>query len=163
MHQALGTKHKEPSWLIGLLKGYIISTCFGDEGVIYTSVQTVQLYAQNSPTVVETKMELDSHSVTCVAGDHFLIVHDYNRTVNVFRYGSKVGSNHACIVNTALAYTEPEIGQVVILLINQPIDMKGLDHHILCPMQCCMNVFLINDVPKFLAPVPGETMHAIHH
>ena len=39
--------------------------------------------------------------------------------------------------------------------------MKGLDLHLLCPMQCCMNGVLINEVPKYLAPVPSETIHAI--
>ena len=39
--------------------------------------------------------------------------------------------------------------------------MKGLDHHLLCLMQCCMNCVLIYEVPKFLAPNPSETTHAI--
>ena len=38
--------------------------------------------------------------------------------------------------------------------------MKGLDHHLLCPMQCHMNGVLIDEVPKFLAPVLSETTHA---
>ena len=39
--------------------------------------------------------------------------------------------------------------------------MKGLDHHLLCLMQCCINGVLIDEVPKFLAPVPYETTHTI--
>ena len=39
--------------------------------------------------------------------------------------------------------------------------MKGLDHHFLCLMKCCMNGVLVDKVPKFLAPIPSETMHAI--
>ena len=62
-------------------------------------------------------------------------LHDHNRPVNVFGYDPKVGLKHACIVNAAVAYTEPETGQVVILLINQAIEMKGLNHHLLCLMQ----------------------------
>ena len=52
-------------------------------------------------------------------------------------------------------YTEPKTGQVVNLLINQVIEMKGIDHHALCPMQCCINEF-----PKFLASILNETTHA---
>ena len=39
--------------------------------------------------------------------------------------------------------------------------MKGLDHHLLCLMQCHVNGVLMDEVPKFLAPIPIETMHAI--
>ena len=39
--------------------------------------------------------------------------------------------------------------------------MKGLDHYLLCPMQCHMNGGLINEIPKFLTPIHSETMHAI--
>ena len=38
--------------------------------------------------------------------------------------------------------------------------MMDLDHHLLCPMQCCMNDVLIDEVLNFLAPIPSESMHA---
>ena len=72
--------------------------------------------------------------------------------MNVYGYNSKTGSKHAHIVYVAVAYTEPETGQVVILLINQATEMKGLDHYLICPMQCHMNDVLINYVSMFLAP-----------
>ena len=81
--------------------------------------------------------------------------------MNVYGYNPKAGSKHARIVNAAVAYTFPETGQVIILSINQAIKMKGLDNHLLCLMQCCMNGVLINDFPKFPAPTPSEIMHAI--
>ena len=80
-------------------------------------------------------MELDSHANTCVVGDHGVIIHDHNRIVNVYRYDTKAGSKCFYIVNAIVAYTEPETGQVVILLINQAIEVKGLDCHLLCMMQ----------------------------
>ena len=51
--------------------------------------------------------------------------------MNVFGYDPNEGLNHACIVNTTVAYTEPETGQVIILLINQALEMKGFDCHLL--------------------------------
>ena len=60
-----------------------------------------------------------------------------------------------------VADTEPETGQVFILLINQVIEMKGLNHHPLYPMQHCMNGVLIDEVSKFPASITSETMHAI--
>ena len=88
--------------------------------------------AHTSIAVVKTNIKLDSHADTCVVSEHCLIVH--NRPVNVYGYGSKAKSKHTCIVNAAVAYTIPETGQVVILSINQAIEMKGLDHHLLA--QC---------------------------
>ena len=67
-------------------------------------------------------------------GDHSLVVHDHKRRVNVFGYNPKGGSRHACIVDAAVAYKEPETGQVDILLINQSIKIKCLHHHLLCSM-----------------------------
>ena len=81
--------------------------------------------------------------------------------MNVFGYNPKAESKHACIVNAAVAYTEPKTGQVVIILMNQRIEMKGLYHHLLCPMECCMNGVLMDEVPMFLAPVPSKTKHTI--
>ena len=81
--------------------------------------------------------------------------------MNVFEYDPKMGSKYACIVDVTVTYTQSETGQVVIFLNNQAIELKGLDHHLLCVMQCCMNGILINDVLKFLAPIPSETIHAI--
>ena len=81
--------------------------------------------------------------------------------MNVYGYGPKAGLKHAHIINAAVACTVPETGHVVILSINQVIEIKGLDHHLLCQMQCCMNCVLIDEVQKFLAPSPSETTHAI--
>ena len=45
-------------------------------------MKSVNLSAQKSTTVVETKIELDSHEDTCVLDDQFLIIHDHNRPGN---------------------------------------------------------------------------------
>ena len=131
------------------------------ECAICTSVQIVHLSTHTSLAVVETKIELNSHADTCVVGDHCLILHDHNRPLNVYGYDPTAELKHACIVDAPVAYTKPETGQVVILLLNQMIEMKGIDHHLLCSMQCCVNGVLIDEVPKFLEPIPSETMHDI--
>ena len=111
--------------------------------------------------VVETKIDLDSHADTCAVGDHCQIVNDHNRPAKIYGYDLKAGSKHVCIVNATIAYTEPETGQVVILSINKMIEIKGLNHNLLCSMQCCLNGVLIDVVPTFLVPIPSEIMHAI--
>ena len=121
----------------------------------------VNLSSQNSIAEVKTKIELDSNADTCFVNDHCLIIHDHNRPVKVYGYDTKAGLKHACIVNATIPFTVPETGQVVILSINKGIEMKGLDHHLLCLMQCCVNGVLINEIPKFLAPIPSKN-HTCH-
>ena len=125
------------------------------------SVWTVQSSAQKSLAVVKTKIVLDSHADVCVIGNQWLVLHDHNRPVNVYGYDPKVGSKCVSIINVTVAYTEPETGQVVIFLIKKVIEMKSIDHHFLCPMQCQINGVMINEFPKFLSPILSETMHSL--
>ncbi len=46
-------------------------------------------------------------------------------------------------------------------MINQAIHIPHLDHHLICPMQCRVNDVTIDEMPKFLALGPTETMHAL--
>jgi hypothetical protein len=39
--------------------------------------------------------------------------------------------------------------------------MPQLDHHLLCPMQCCVNDVTVNNVPKFLTCFPADNMHTL--
>ena len=94
-------------------------------------------------------------------GDHCLIIHDHNRPVNVFRYNPTVGLKHACIVDDTVIYNQLETGQIVPLLIHQVIEMKDLHHHSLCHMQCHMNSVLIDEVQKFLTPIPSEAIYDV--
>ena len=79
--------------------------------------------------------------------------------MNVFGYNPKAWSKHAFVVDSPVACDEHKMGQVFIVLIHQVIEMKGLDHHLLCSMHCYMKGVLVDDVPKFLAPIPSKTMH----
>ena len=67
------------------------------------------------------------------------------------------------MIDTTVSYDKPFMSKVFILLINQAIEMKDLDHHLLCPMQCCINNVVIDEALKFLAPIPSETMFAIQN
>ena len=41
------------------------------------------------------------------------------------------------------------------------IEIKGLNHHLLCSMQCYINGVVIEKASKFLVPISSETMHSI--
>ena len=124
-------------------------------------MQTVHLGAQKHLPVVRTEIHFNSHADTCSIDNHFVVVHDHNRPMNVFVYNSKRGSKSVCIVDVAIAYAELETGQVVIVLINDAIEIKGLNHHLLILTQHHETIVLINEVSKFLEPIFSETMHTI--
>ena len=60
-----------------------------------------------------------------------------------------------------VAYDHPQTGEVLHLVINQAIHISHLDHHLLCPMQCCVNDVTIGKTPKFLVPNPTDETHAL--
>ena len=66
-------------------------SCVGMNGIHYASLQLVQLSAQKSITVTETKIEFYSHADTCVIDVKCLVVHDNNKSVNVFGFDPKAG------------------------------------------------------------------------
>ena len=91
--------------------------------------------AQKSTSLVEPKMKLCSHVEKCVVDNHCLVIHDHSRPVNVVGYNPKSRSKCAHTVTAAVAYDEPKAGQVYILMINQAIEMKGFDQHLLWQIQ----------------------------
>ena len=50
-----------------------------------------------NPSVASSKLkiELDAHADTCVVGDNCLVIHDHNRSVNVYSYNAKDGHRSA--------------------------------------------------------------------
>jgi len=117
-------------------------------------------YKINDPTY-ETTLELDSHADTCVLGRDALIILDYQRPVNVVGYDKSLGTQTYAIVSGMFANDDPQMRRTLHLDIHQAIHIPHLDHHQLCPMQCCVNEVIVNDLPKFLASDPTDQMHAL--
>ena len=53
------------------------------------------------------------------------------------------------------------MGQEFIFMVNQVIQRKVLDHHLIFSMLCCMKGVVIDEIIDLLAPIPIETTHAI--
>ncbi len=109
----------------------------------------------------ETTLELDSHADTCVLGRDILIILDYNRPVSVVGYDESLGSKPYQTVSGVVTYNDPQTGRMHNLIINQAIHIPHLDHHLLCPMQCCVNDVIVNNLPKFLATDSTDQTHAL--
>jgi hypothetical protein len=109
----------------------------------------------------ETTLELDSHTDTCILGCDALILHDYMRPVRVQRYDPSLGTAQYNTVSGVLAYDHPNSGETYHLVVNQAVHIPHLDHHLLCPMQCCVYDVTVNEMPKFLAQDLTEYTHAL--
>ena len=88
----------------------------------------------------------------CVIVHHALIIHDFNRLVNVVGYDPSKGTmtpNYQ-IVLSAVAYDFPKTGEVFIIDIHEDIFINHLNNNILCPMKMIMHAVKVNYIPKYL-------------
>ena len=77
---------------------------------------SAQFIAQKSISAVKTHIKLDSHKDTCVVSDQCLVIHYYNRSLNVLGFDPNTGSKHDTIVDATVAYDKHKMGHVLILL-----------------------------------------------
>ena len=68
------------------------------------------MVAHASVASSKPKVELDSHTETCVVGDNCLVIHDHNRPVNVYSYNPEDGHRSAKTVDATLGYQDPQSG-----------------------------------------------------
>ncbi len=76
-------------------------------------------------------------------------------------YDESLGSKTYQTVSGVVAHDDPQTGRTLHLIIYQAIHIPHLDHHLLCPMQCCVNDVTVNNLPKFLAANRTDQMHAL--
>ncbi len=81
--------------------------------------------------------------------------------MEVVGYDPQQGLQMFEMVSGILAFDHPRDGQVYHLVFHWAIHMPQLDHHLLCPMQCCINDVTVNNVPKFLTCFPTDNTHAL--
>ncbi len=76
-------------------------------------------------------------------------------------YDKSLGSKTFQTVSGVVVYDDQQTKRMLHLNINQAIHIPHFDHHLLCPMQCCVNDVTINDLPKILVANPTDQMHAL--
>ena len=111
----------------------------------------------------ECRSELDNHADTCVVGTKTaLLIHDYNRPVQVHGYDEGVGEIEACrTVSAVIAYDHPESGDTYMLVLHKAILITQMENNLLCPLQMRENDVHVNNEPKLLALTPTDNNHAI--
>ena len=97
-------------------------------------------------------------------GKHALVVHDFDRPINVVGYNKAQGTLAVNMktVTAALAYDDPSTGEVNIIVVHQAVLIPHLEVNLVCPMQVRMNDVRLDKVPKFLAKNPTSHNHTIH-
>jgi hypothetical protein len=110
---------------------------------------------------LETSLELDSHADTTVLRAGALIIQSYDRPVEVVGYDPQQGLQMFEMVSGIPTFDHPWDGQVYHLMFHQAIHMPQLDHHLLCPIQCCVNDMTVDNIPNFLTRFPTDNTHAL--
>ena len=98
----------------------------------------------------EVRSELDSHADTCVVGKHALVFQDFDRSVDVIGDDKQLGvTKNYRTISAAVAYSDPETGQAVILIINQATYIPQLEVNLLNPTQLRLNGVKSQKKPSF--------------
>lgn len=115
-----------------------------------------------SITIDSFRVELDSHADTCCVGNGVLVVNRTSRTVKVSPFLKSLGTvAKVPIVSAAIAYDDPNSGEVKIIIIHQALYFSEMNHCLICPMQLRLNDVVLNERPKFLTKNPTSEDHAI--
>ena len=64
-------------------------------------------------------------------------------------------------VSAALAYDDPETGEVIILLVHQAIFIPTMENNLLSTFQLRLNDVIVNDIPKILTEKPTVESHCL--
>ena len=104
---------------------------------------------------------MDSHADTFVLGVNALVIQYHGRPVNILSYDPALGYHAYQKVSSVIGYDHPITGQTYHLVIHQAISIPHLEHHLLFPMQSCVNEVIINEIPKFLASNATNETHFI--
>ena len=119
----------------------------------------VSVLNNSNPSVCQ--LELDSHADTCAVGKDALIIADWRKPTDVLGYDKSLGSKRLRTVSAVLGWIDPASGRSYHLVVNQALEVPGMDHHLLCPMQCRVNGVEINEKPRFMCDSPTPDSHCI--
>jgi hypothetical protein len=98
------------------------ATCKAPERkiVALTSTRSIGDVDSGSNYHIGARCKLDSHADTCIAGANTILISDLQKSITVRPFwGEYSAMTNIPIGTVATAYTVPDDGQVVILVINQ--------------------------------------------
>jgi hypothetical protein len=120
------------------------------EIVALTSTRSIGDVNSGSNHHIGARCELDSHADTCVAGANTILISDSQKSVTVRPFsGEYLAMTNIPIGTVATAYTVPDDGRVVILIINQALYFGDrLKNTLLTPNQMRDYGIEVDDAPR---------------
>ena len=113
------------------------------------------------------RTELYSHTDTFSVGNNVLITHVHgingiSNRVNVHAYDPALGCvEDINVINAAVAYDYPNIGEVLILKIKQAVHIPSMSNNLLCTMQLMLSDDTVFERLGFLTENPNHIDHSI--
>ena len=104
------------------------------------------MVAHASVASSKAKVEVDSHSDTCLVDGNGLVIHGHIRPVTIYSYNPKDDHISAKTLDAIVGYQDPQSGQKYIRIIHQAIHINGLKNHLICPLHCNLSVVDIIEV-----------------
>ena len=118
------------------------------------NISASSTYASTSRT------ELDYHDDSPVVGKNAMILYKTEMTVNVTPFSNDFGIvPEVPVVHAAVAYYCPITGNSTILIINNALYIRYMEHDLLPPIMMRLNELLVDKCLKFLCPSPTIENH----
>jgi hypothetical protein len=85
----------------------------------------------------DSNTDLDLHTDQSLLGSNILVIHDFNKPVDVIGYNPRGPVMHSLhTISGALAYDCPKTCATFILIVHQAIHNPKLEHNLLSPFRC---------------------------
>jgi hypothetical protein len=105
--------------------------------------------------IKEPNTDLDSHTNQSLLGFNTLVIHNFDKPVNIVGYDPRGPVTHSLhMISWVLAYDCPNTGATFILIVHQAIHNAKLEHNLLSPFQMQLNDIIVNETPKFMTEMP---------
>ena len=110
-----------------------------------------------------SKIELDSHADSPVAGDNTRILERTGRTVSVSGFTDELGKPILVdVVYAALVYDCPTTGNSYVMILYNALDVSSLDCSLINPFMMRLAGIVVDKCPKFLADIPSIVHHSLY-
>ena len=120
------------------------------------------LEMNDEDTSMESRTELDSHADSPVIGRNAKIISYNGQSASVTGFTKDLGKCLSVpIVSAAIAYTDEDSGETVVLLVHNALYIKSMEHNLIPPFMIRLAGIHVDECPKFLSPNPTLNTHAI--
>ena len=112
---------------------------------------------------IEGRTELDSHADSPVVGRNVIILSDSGQTANVTGFTKDLGRCMSIpIVRAAVAYSDEYTNMTSIIIINNALHIKSMEHNLIPPFMMRLAGVTVNECPKFMCENPTVEDHTIY-